>query len=39
LSLPDYVDYDNAKATFKDGLLKVMIPKTAKGKRKSIEIK
>lgn len=39
LSLPDYVDYDNAKATFKDGLLKVTIPKTAKGKRKSVEIK
>lgn len=39
LSLPDYVDYDNAKASFKDGILKVTIPKTAKGKRKSIEIK
>jgi HSP20 family protein len=39
LSLPDYVDADNAKATFKDGILKVMIPKTEKGKRKSIEIK
>jgi HSP20 family protein len=39
LSLPDYVDYDNAKALFKDGILKVTIPKTEKGKRKSIEIK
>jgi HSP20 family protein len=39
LSLPDNVDYDNAKASFKDGILKVTIPKTAKGKRKSIEIK
>lgn len=39
LSLPDTVDADNAKATFKDGLLKVTIPKTEKGKRKSIEIK
>ncbi len=39
LSLPDYVDNDNAKATFKDGLLKVTIPKTEKGKRKSVEIK
>jgi len=39
LSLPDYVDYDNAKASFKDGILKVTIPKTGKGKRKSIEIK
>jgi HSP20 family protein len=39
LSLPDYVDADNAKATFKDGMLKVTIPKTGKGKHKSIEIK
>jgi HSP20 family protein len=39
LSLPDYVDYDNAKASFKDGILKVTMPKTEKGKRKSIEIK
>ncbi len=39
LSLPDYVDYDNAKAVFKDGILKVTIPKTAKAKRKNIEIK
>jgi HSP20 family protein len=39
LSLPDNVDEDNAKATFKDGILKVIIPKTKKGKRKSIEIK
>ncbi|MGR9086142.1 MAG: Hsp20/alpha crystallin family protein [Gammaproteobacteria bacterium] len=39
LSLPDNVDNDNAKASFKDGLLKVTIPKTEKSKRKSIEIK
>ncbi len=39
LSLPGYIDSDNAKATFKDGLLKVAIPKTEKGKRKSVEIK
>ena len=39
LSLPDYVDSDHAKASFKDGILKVTIPKTEKGKRKSIEIK
>jgi HSP20 family protein len=38
LSLPDNVDSDNAKASFKDGILKVTIPKTEKGKRKSIEI-
>lgn len=39
LSLPDSVDYDHAKASFKDGILKVTIPKTEKGKRKSVEIK
>ncbi|ESS71277.1 heat shock protein Hsp20 [Methyloglobulus morosus KoM1] len=39
LSLPDYVDSDNAKASFKDGILKVAIPKADKGKRKSVEIK
>jgi HSP20 family protein len=39
LSLPDYIDSDKAKATFKDGILKVTIPKTEKAKRKSIEIK
>jgi HSP20 family protein len=39
LSLPNNVDSDNAKASFKDGILKVTIPKTDKGKRKSIEIK
>ncbi|MDO8939597.1 MAG: Hsp20/alpha crystallin family protein [Methylicorpusculum sp.] len=38
LSLPGTVDYDNAKASFKDGILKVIIPKTEKGKRKSIDI-
>jgi HSP20 family protein len=38
LSLPDNVDGDKAKATFKDGILKVTIPKTEKSKRKSIEI-
>ena len=39
LSLPDNVDGDNAKASFKDGILKVNIPKTEKSKRKTIEIK
>jgi HSP20 family protein len=39
LSLPENVDVDNAKATFKDGILKVTLPKTKKGKRKSIEVK
>ncbi|MDO9169029.1 MAG: Hsp20/alpha crystallin family protein [Methylobacter sp.] len=38
LSLPNNVDGDKAKASFKDGILKVTIPKTEKSKRKSIEI-
>jgi len=38
LSLPDNVDGDKAKASFKDGILTVTIPKTEKSKRKSIEI-
>ena len=38
LSLPENVDGDKAQASFKDGLLKVTIPKTEKSKRKSIEI-
>ncbi len=39
LPLPGSVDNENVKATFKDGILKVIIPKTEKSKRKSIEIK
>lgn len=39
LSLPDNVDNEKANASFKDGILKVIIPKTEKSKRKSIEIK
>jgi len=39
LTLPDNVDDANAKASFKDGILKVIIPKTEKSKRKTIEIK
>jgi HSP20 family protein len=38
LSLPDNVDDANAKASFKDGILTVNIPKTEKSKRKTIEI-
>lgn len=38
LSLPDNVDEDKANASFKDGLLKVTIPKTEKSKRKNIDI-
>ncbi|MDO9048614.1 MAG: Hsp20/alpha crystallin family protein [Methylobacter sp.] len=38
VSLPDNVDGEQAKASFKDGILTVTIPKTEKSKRKSIEI-
>ncbi len=38
VSLPDNVDGEKAKASFKDGILKVTIPKTEKSKRKTIEI-
>ena len=38
LTLPSNVDSNNAKASFKDGMLKVIIPKTEKSQRKSIEI-
>ncbi|MGZ4968911.1 MAG: Hsp20/alpha crystallin family protein [Methylobacter sp.] len=38
LALPDNVDGEQAKASFKDGLLTVHIPKTEKSKRKTIEI-
>jgi HSP20 family protein len=37
--LPDTVDADHAKASFKDGILKVTLPKTEKGTRKSIKVK
>jgi HSP20 family protein len=39
LSLPENVDSDNAKASFKDGLLKVTIPKIEKSQHKNIEVK
>jgi HSP20 family protein len=38
LPLPEDVDADKAKASFKDGILTVTIPKTEKQKRKVIEI-
>jgi HSP20 family protein len=38
VALPENVDGDQAKASFKDGILTVTVPKTEKGKRKSIEI-
>lgn len=38
LTLPDTVDSDKAKASFTDGILKVIIPKVEQSKRKTIEI-
>lgn len=37
-TLPDYVDADNAKASFNDGILKITLPKTEKSQRKSIQV-
>ncbi|MGZ8189727.1 MAG: Hsp20/alpha crystallin family protein [Methylococcaceae bacterium] len=39
VSLPENVDNDKATASFKDGILKIVVPKTEKSKRKNIEIK
>lgn len=38
LSLPDNVDGEKASASFKDGILKVTMPKAEKSKRKAIEV-
>ena len=38
LSLPVNVDGDKAQASFRDGILKVTIPKAEQSKRKTIEI-
>lgn len=38
-SLPDNVNESGAKATFKDGVLTLQIPKTAEAKPKAIEVK
>lgn len=38
LSLPEEVDGDKAKASLKDGILTVTIPRTEKNKRKIIEV-
>ncbi len=38
LTLPDTVDGDKAQASFTDGILKIIIPKSEKNKRKTIEI-
>jgi HSP20 family protein len=39
VGLPSYVDADKAKASFKDGVLELTLPKVEKSKRRSIEIK
>lgn len=38
-TLPDNVDESKIKASFKDGMLNLQIPKTAEAKPKSIEVK
>jgi HSP20 family protein len=38
-TLPDNVDETKVKATFKDGMLTLQIPKTAETKSKAIEVK
>jgi HSP20 family protein len=38
-TLPDNVDETKVKATFKDGMLNIRIPKTAETKPKAIEVK
>lgn len=38
LALPSEVDEDKAKASFKNGVLELTLPKTKKAKRRSIEI-
>lgn len=39
VGLPSYVDADKAKATFKDGILELTLPKVEKSKRRTIEVK
>jgi len=39
VTLPSYVDADKAKASFKDGVLELKLPKVEKSKRRNIEIK
>lgn len=38
-TLPAYVDSNKIEATYKDGVLRLLIPKTEKSKRKKIEVK
>ncbi len=39
VGLPSYVDADKAKASFKDGILELTLPKVEKSKRRSVEVK
>ena len=39
VGLPSYVDSDKAKASFKDGILELTLPKVEKSKRRTIEVK
>jgi HSP20 family protein len=38
LSLPDSVDTEKAKADFKDGVLELVLPKSAPAKRRTIKV-
>jgi HSP20 family protein len=38
VTLPDYVDAENARASFKDGILELSLPKVTKAKRRTLEI-
>jgi HSP20 family protein len=38
ISLPSEVDADGAKATLKDGMLEVYLPKAARAKRKRVDV-
>lgn len=38
VALPDYVDSDDAKAKFEDGVLELTLPKVEKAKRRTIKV-
>ena len=38
VALPSYVDADKAKASFKDGVLELKLPKVEKSKRRTVEV-
>ena len=39
VGLPSNIDADKAKATFKDGVLELTLPKVEKSKRRTVEVK